>query len=392
MREKIFGFKKNIFFLGTISFFNDMSSDMIAPLLPLFLKNVLGAPYAFIGLIEGVAESSSSIFKLIFGWMSDCFKHRKPFVVAGYSVATICRPFIALAIHPWQILIIRFTDRFGKGIRSAPRDALIADSVDPAERGRAFGFQRAMDHFGAVIGPLIASALLYLFLNDYRKVFWFSLIPGIIAVILAMLIKEPDKLSKISNKKLNLSLKPFDLRFKYFITIAFIFTLGNSSDAFLLLRAQNMGVATIVIPILWAVHHIIKSVSSTPAGIVADKLGKKKVIITGWLIYGATYLGFAFASKTYQLWLLFILYGLFFGLNEGTERAFVADLVPSELRGSAFGLYNFSLGIGFLPASIILGLLWQKFGPSFAFSFGAGLALLAAILLALFVKEKRYQN
>jgi len=386
--KKIFSFKKNVVLFGFVSLLNDISSDIIIPLLPLFLKNVLSASFAFIGVIEGIAESTASILKLVSGWLSDRLRHRKPFVVAGYLIANVTRPFIALATKPWHVLTVRFLDRTGKGIRTSARDVLIAESCDIQERGKAFGFQRAMDNAGAVIGPLLASGLLYLFLNNYRKVFWFAVIPGIMAVILALFVQEKKQIV-CQEKPFRLSLKDFDARFKKFLLIVFIFTLGNSSDAFLILRSQDAGLIPLTIPLLWAVHNAVKSLASMPGGMLSDRLGRKKIIIAGWTVYAAIYAGFAFCTSAWQVWALFIGYGLYYGLTEGTERALVADLVPPELRGSAYGMYYFALGIGLFPASLILGFLWQKFGPAMAFGTGAGLSLLAAVMMTVLIKENR---
>lgn len=376
------GITKNVFVLGIVSFLTDVSTEMVYPIIPLFLTTVLGAGTAFVGLVEGIAESTASILKLFSGWLSDKLDKRKSIVVIGYTLSSLTRPLIAISTAAWHILVIRFIDRVGKGVRTSPRDALIADSTDCRSWGKAFGFHRSMDHLGAVVGPLLAFLFLYCFKDNYRGVFWLATIPAIICVIvLVAFVSEKKHEIKRPIAPVALTLKPFSRRFRYLLLIILIFTLGNSSDAFLILRAKGLGVSVALIPIIWVVLHIVKSLSSTPGGILSDKLGRKNVIILGWLIYGLAYLGFGFAAKAYQAWLLFAFYGIYFGLTEGVEKALVTDLVPTELRGTAFGFYNFVIGIAALPASLILGVLWQTVGCKIAFSFGAFLALIAMVML-----------
>lgn len=387
--KSIFGFSKNIFYLGLVSFFTDISSEMIYPLMPIFLTTILKAPIAFVGVVEGIAESTASILKLVFGWYSDKLGKRKFFASLGYTVSSCVRPLIAFAVYPWHVLVVRFADRVGKGIRTAPRDALIADTCDPCEKGKAFGFNRAMDHAGAVIGPLVAAGLLLIFINSYRLVFALSFIPALAAVfIIIFLVKEKKSNDICVGTGRDLSLQKLSNNFKFYLFTILIFTLGNSSDAFLILRAKDIGVPIAFIPILWVLLHIVKMASSTPGGALSDKFGRKKVIVAGWIIYFLVYLGFAFAKTPLQIWILFAVYGFFFGLTESAEKAFVADLVKPEVRGSAYGVYNFAIGIGALPASVIMGVLWQRFGVVTAFSFGAILAVISAFLL-LMVKPTR---
>lgn len=391
--KKIFGFSKNIFYLGLVSFFTDISSEMIYPLMPIFLTTVLKAPMAFVGVVEGVAESTASILKLVSGWYSDKIGKRKLFASIGYTISSCVRPLIAFAVYPWHVLAVRFADRVGKGIRTAPRDALIADTCEPDEKGKAFGFNRAMDHAGAVIGPLIAFGLLLIFINNYRFVFALSFIPALAAVfIIIFLVKEKKSEIACNKEPVKLSLKLFDKNFKFYLFTILIFTLGNSSDVFLILRAKDLGVPIAFIPILWVLLHIVKMASSTPGGALSDKFGRKKVIVSGWIIYFLVYLGFAFAKTPLQIWILFAIYGFFFGLTESAEKAFVADLVKPEVRGSAYGVYNFAIGIGALPASVIMGVLWQKFGVVTAFSFGAILAVISAFLLILVVRGRKIED
>ena len=370
-----------MFALAVVSFLTDVASDMTYPLLPLFLSTVLGASATAVGAIEGAAESTAALLKLGSGWLSDRVRRRKPLVLLGYGIASLIRPLIGLAQSAGQVLAVRVTDRVGKGIRSSPRDALIADSVDPAIRGRAFGFHRAADHAGAVAGPLLAFALLRWTDMDLRQLFLLTIIPGALAVAaLVFGVREAPRVTEPSNK--------FDRharlgrRFWAFLGILFLFTLGNSTDAFLLLRAADLGVDAALIPILWAMLHVVKSLSSTPGGALSDRLGRKPLLIAGWLIYAAVYFLLGRAGAEWHAWALFAVYGIYFGLTEGVEKALVADLVPADRRGAAFGWYNLALGLGALPASLIFGAIWDRWGAPTAFSFGAAMALVAAVGIA----------
>lgn len=359
----------------------DASSEMIYPLLPLFLVTTLGTSATFIGLIEGVAESTASLLKLASGWWSDRLGRRKAIVVAGYTLSACARPLVALAGAGWHVLVIRFTDRVGKGVRTAPRDALLAVSTQPDSWGKAFGFHRAMDHTGAIIGPLIAAALLAWVLTDLRVLFALAAIPGIMAVaLLVTAVKEPSVATPSGDPPIRLSLAPFSPRFKAVLGVVTLFTLGNSTDAFLLLKANATGVLPASIPLLWIVLHLSKAASSTPAGSLSDRIGRPPLIIAGWSLFAAVYAGFALADSAWQIWVLFAIYGIFFGLTEGVEKAYIADLAPAEHRGTAFGLYHAAVGLAALPASLLMGLVWDYLGPSAAFTLGAGLALLASIL------------
>lgn len=383
------GITRNVFMLGLVSFLTDLSTEMIYPLLPIFLTAVLKTGALFVGVVEGIAESTASLFKLFSGWISDKLNRRKILVIGGYSLSGLTRPLIAISTAGWHVLIARFFDRVGKGVRTSPRDALIADSADKRYLGKSFGFHRAMDHAGAVVGPLIAFGLLTAFVENYRLVFWLAFIPAILTVLVLIFgVSEVRRREEEKTIPPTLTLKPFDARFKRFLLIVILFTLGNSSDAFLLLRAENLGVATALIPILWVVLHIVKMLSSMPGGMWSDKIGRRNVIIAGWSVYSLVYLGLALASSTWHIWLLFTVYGVYFGLTEGTEKALVADLAPSELRGTAYGVYHFAIGIAALPASLIMGALWQKFNPTVAFSFGAVLAFVAMALLFLVLPKR----
>ena len=367
---------------------------MIYPLLPLFLSSVLGASASFIGVIEGTAESVAALLKLASGWWSDRVKKRKPLVVLGYGIASFVRPFTAMAQSATQVLAIRLADRVGKGIRTSPRDALLADSVDPSMRGKSFGFHAAADNAGAVLGPLTAFALLKWAHLSLRGVFWLAAIPGIIAfIVLVVAVKDVEhKAGSHSDGKTEGQADKSSLggRFWAYLTVVLLFTLGNSTDAFLLLRANQLGVAVALAPILWALLNFIKAALGTWGGGLSDRLGRKPLIITGWLIYAAVYFGFAQATAAWHAWALFAAYGLFYAMTEGTEKAFVADLVPQTRRGSAYGWYNLAIGLGALPASLIFGAIWDRSSPHAAFLFGASLALVAAIGMTL-VRPARSQ-
>jgi MFS family permease len=379
------GITGNVLILGLVSFFTDVSSEMIYPLLPLFLTSVLGAGPAFLGVIEGVAESTASLLKLISGIVSDRVQHRKRLVLFGYSISALMRPLIGAAGSAFTVLLVRTGDRVGKGIRTSPRDALIADSVDPTIRGKAYGFHRSMDHAGALVGPLIATLLLSYFVTNLRSVFWLAAIPGAIAVLLIVWKVTEIERSAPANSQIRLALLPAGPLRRYLL-ILFLFTLGNSSDAFLLLKAGTLGVPAFRIPLLWAFFHLVKMLSSMPFGALSDRVGRRSVIVAGWCVYSLSYLGYGFATTEWQIWLLFAFYGLFYGLTEGVEKALVADMADASLRGAGFGWYNFAIGSGALPASIVFGVIWQHFGGVAPFLFGAALSAVSAVLLLLLVK------
>jgi MFS family permease len=373
---------RNVVALGLVSFFTDMSSEMIYPLLPVFLTATLGASAAFVGAIEGTAESVSALLKLASGWWSDRVQRRKPLVLAGYALASVARPLVAVAQSAGQVLAIRVTDRVGKGVRNSPRDALIADSVDASIRGRAFGYQRAWDNAGAVAGPLIAFALLQWEALTLRHVFWLAVVPGAVAVAVVVWgVREVPQDATRSGPPLDLS-QPMGGRFWAFMSVIFVFTLGNSTDAFLLLRAKQLGVPLALTPIIWALLNAVKSLTNTPGGALSDRIGRRPTLMVGWLLYAAVYLAFAHASRQWQAWTLFGVYGIYFGFTEGAERALVSDVVPAERRGTAFGWYNLAVGLGALPASLIFGVIWDRVGSGAAFTLGASLAVAAAVGIA----------
>jgi MFS family permease len=387
---------RNVLAISLVSLLNDASSEIIYPLLPFFLAFTLGASPRAIGMIEGAAESISGLLKLFSGYFSDRMGRRKGLVVFGYALAGFTRPLLAFATNWHQVLGLRLTDRVGKGIRSAPRDAMIADAAPVAERGLAFGFHRAMDHTGAVVGPLLSFLILFLVAvnpntptaSEYTKVFLFASLPALAAVLVAAFVVGESKRQTTSSVSEpappRLSLRGFDSNFKRFLVILALFTLSNSSDAFLLLRAEPAGVSTATL--LWATLHVSKVLSSLVGGDLSDRLGRKRLIVNGWILYAAVYAGFAFVSSAWMAWMLFIIYGIYFGLAEGAEKALVADMVRSEQRGTAYGLYNLALSITYLPASLLMGAVWEWRGPQTAFILSAGIGLVAALLLLLMVK------
>ena len=388
--KKIFGFGKNVTVAGLVSFFMDVSSEMIYPLVPLFLANVIGVNKSVIGLIEGVAESTASLLKVFSGWCSDRIGNRKWLMAAGYGISTLSRPFVALATGWQQVMGSRFIDRFGKGVRTAPRDAIIAESADRASLGRAFGLHRSMDTMGAVVGPALAFFLLGIFSNDYRKVFWLSMIPGVIAVLLIIFfITEKKKAVVAHADRPKLTFKHFDWKFKFFVAIAGLFAIGNSSDVFLILRAQQVGVSTVMVPVVYLLFNLVYSLSAIPAGIAADKFGKKRVILLGFILFAFLYYGFAIASDTKAVWVLFGLYGLFMGLTEGIQKAFLATIIPQDFKATAFGVFNTVVGLAMLPASLIGGWLWDHVSPSATFYFGAMTAAASAVLFIVFISIVR---
>jgi len=394
---------RNVFTIGLVSLLNDASSEIIYPLLPLFLTLVLGASPKVIGIIEGAAESISSLLKLFAGYFSDRRGRRKGFVVFGYAVANAVRPLLAFATSWYQVLAIRLTDRVGKGVRTAPRDALIADAVRPEERGIAFGFHRAMDHAGAMIGPLIGFLFIYFFAadrnrltaHDYTKIFLLASVPALAAVLVAAIFlreREEKPQAHTLGISLRLSLTGFDSNFKKFLVVVALFTLSNSSDAFLIKRASDVGVSALSIPLLWAALHASKVLSSLVGGDLSDRLGRKTMIAAGWFLYAAVYTGFAFVSSAGEAWMLFLIYGIYFGLAEGTEKALVADLVRPEQRGTAFGLYNLAFSVTVLPASLLMGFIWDWRGATTAFILSGCLGASAALLLLTLVRTRTEQS
>ena len=397
---------RNVVALGMVSLLTDVSSEMIYPLLPVFLTATLGASASMLGAIEGAAESTASLLKLGSGWWSDRVRRRKPLIVFGYGLAALARPLMALAQSATQVLAIRLADRVGKGVRGAPRDALLADSVDVSIRGRAFGFQRSADHFGAFAGPLIAFVLIQWRHMDLRTVFWLAAIPGALGVLVLLgLVREhlapatspgPESLAVAAGApdsgapalERNAA-TPMPASFWSYLGIVLLFTLGNSTDAFLLLRANQLGVPLAMTGILWAALHAVKSALSTAGGALSDRIGRVRTLVLGWLAYALVYFGFAMATTQWHAWALFLSYGVYFALTEGPERALVADIVPSNRRGKAFGWFHLTVGLGALPASLVFGLVWDRGGAHVAFLMGATLALAASAALAAFAYRGR---
>ena len=391
---------RNVWAVGFTSFFMDVSSEMVINIVPLFLANVLGVQTAVIGLIEGIAEATASILKLFSGWLSDKLHGRKWLAVLGYGLSALVKPFFYFA-NSWGVIAgVRWGDRVGKGIRTAPRDALVADSTTTENRGLAFGFHRAMDTAGAMFGIIIAALAVWLAQANnldlsrptFQTIVLLSLIPAFLAVI-SLTIGAKDVPVTGARDLPRFSVKSMGKPFMIYLVIVSIFTLGNSSDAFLVLRAQNLGISVLGILVMLAVFNLIYALISTPAGSLSDRVGRRRLIVGGWLVYAFIYLGFALSTQAWHIWLLYIVYGLYYGMAYGTANALVADLVPAEVRGTAYGTYNAVIGLLAFPASLIAGILWQGtgnwsgFGASAPFFFGAGMALLATLLMVFWMPK-----
>jgi MFS family permease len=372
------GVSRNVFLLGLVSLCTDASSEMIYALIPLFLTSVLGAPVAVVGLIEGLAEATASTFKGISGWVSDRVGKRRPLVIAGYGLAAVTKPLLALAVGWPLVLTARVLDRFGKGLRGSPRDALIADSSEEALRGRAFGFHRSTDQAGAVIGPLLALPLLALLHQDLRALFVVAFIPAALGVAVLTAVRETGKGAAAGAALPRFRLRDTDSAFRRFLAVMLLFTIGNSSDMFLILRAQQLGMGTRQIVLLFAAFNAVYVLSAYPAGVLSDRIGRKRVLIAGMAVFALVYAGFGLARAPAAIWPLFAIYGLYQGLTDGTSRAFIVDLVAPEHRATALGVFAMAAGLATFPASVIAGVLWQKLGPSAPFFYGAATAALAA--------------
>jgi len=395
-----FNIPRPVWLLGWVSFFTDTASEMIYPLLPLFLTRVLGAGAMSLGIIEGVAEAANSVLKIVSGRMADRMGAPKPLVLAGYGLSSAVRPLIGLATGWTQVLALRFTDRLGKGIRGAPRDAMLAMFADPRQRGRVYGFHRAMDHAGAVLGPLLASAFLYVYPGSYRTLFMLTLVPGAIVMLILWWLPSPrrdrhatpagdivDRPSRGEAASSGGAALPST--FYKAVAVITLFTLGNASDAFLLLRISDLGVAAFWIPLLWSALHVVKVVASLAGGEWSDRFGRRRLIALGWIAYALVYAGFGLFETLPIVIAIFLSYGIYFGLTEGVEKAWIVDMTPATLRGTAFGIYNAALGLGSLAASVVFGLIWTRVSPEAAFFTGAGLALIAAALLPAVVPDTR---
>jgi MFS family permease len=414
-------FPKAVWLLGWVSLATDAASEAIYPLLPFFLTRVLSAGAISVGIVEGAAEAANSILKIASGRVADRSKRKRPLVLLGYSVSSAARPLIALATTWTQVFTIRVLDRVGKGVRGAPRDAMLATWADPSNRGKVYGFHRSMDHFGAVVGPALASLFLVIFPEQYRWLFGLTIIPGAIAVALILLVPEkrdteqPSGLRLPSNgtsqstmaarsggdSQIERTSHPSDVpeptvksdqlprRFYWFMGVLTLFALGNSTDAFLLLRLTDAAGSPRLVPLMWAALHVVKAIVSVLAGSWSDRVGRRTVIAIGWLVYAVVYGGFAVSSTLAALLAWFMVYGFYFGFAEGTEKALVADLAPASRRGVAFGVYNAVTGFGALAASIVFGEIWNAFGAPSAFAVGAAIAILATALLFVVVPASR---
>ena len=384
--DKAIPLNRTVKALGVVSLLNDFSSEVTVRTLPLFLSNILGVRIGIIGLIEGIAESTATLLQLVSGYLSDRIGRRKALTLCGYGLSNFTKPLLYFGTAGWGVVLaIRFLDRVGKGIRTAPRDALIADVTPPEQRGKAFGFRKAMDKTGAVMGLMIGALVLYLSQQDsltltletYLWLVLLAVLPGLAAVVvLAGWVEEGSKTAAAARSKFRWS--EVDGRFWGFVGVLVLFTLGNSSDAFLMLRAQTLGLSTVEIFLVVAGFNLVISLSSTKGGALSDVLGRRGLIVAGWIIYAVIYLGFAFASAWWHAWILYAGYGLYYGAFQGAASALVADLVPEDLRGTAYGIFNAALGIAAFPASLLAGLLWDWYGPAAPFLAGGALALMAA--------------
>lgn len=384
-QKKIFGIEWNIFFAGLTSFLTDTTTKMVYAVMPLFLMSI-GASKIELSLIEGVAESTASVLKALSGWWSDKVGKNKPFMVVGYAITAIISPLFSIVTSPMQVLMLRFTERVGKGIRTAPRDSLIAGSSSENKKGKSFGFHKAMDNSGAIIGPLLAFTVLSVFPGGYRKVFLLAAVPGLLGVFtIIFFIKEAKKHKTSLPGKIEL--KDFPLRFYMFLAIAFIFTLGNSTDALLLVKANDIGITAVFIPLVYLIFNSVSVIFAIPAGILSDKIGRERLIIFGYLLYSLIYFGFGRTNEKMTVILLFALYGLYSAATDGVQKALVADLIDKN-RGTGLGIYNSLIGITLLPASLIAGFLYDKINNQAPFYFGSAMAFTAAILMFVFYRRK----
>lgn len=385
MLNPLFALPRTVWLLGLVSFFNDTASELVYPLVPIYLASVLMAGPKALGLIEGVAEATGSLLKLFSGVMSDRLQATKYWVVGGYTVAAIARPLLAFTTAWPMVLALRFADRVGKGLRTSPRDALLALTVDKEHRGLAFGLHRAMDNAGAVVGPLLAAWLLVEHI-PLKDVFLWASLGGVMAVLLALSVQEPKRDASLPAYRFNWNVKALPAPFKRYLLVVALFTLGNASNMFLLLRAKDMGLPEYQVPLLWALVSLTASLFSMPLSAFSDKLGRVRLIVSGWLVYSVFYLLLGFNGQPWLVWPLFAFYGLFMAATEGAEKALVADMVSKEVLGTAYGWFNLTTGIMLLPASIIFGWLWQTTSPLVAFGFSGTCALFAALLLGVWVR------
>jgi len=377
----------NIILLGITSLLTDISSEMVYPILPIYLVNQLGAGPAILGLIEGIAESLSSLLKVFSGYFSDKTKSRKPFTIAGYSASAVGKLLLYASFNWWFVLAARTVDRFGKGVRTAPRDALIADSAHDKKKGAAFGLHRAMDTLGATIGVLAAYLIITKYKGAFKNIFLFSLIPALFGVLFLFFVKENKGRIRASAARVQFKWSALDKRLKYFLVFTFIFALGNSSNQFLLLRAKDLGSPLSQVILFYLVYNIIFGLVTYPASRLSDSIGRKKLLVLGYLFYGLVYLWFAVNSSVNSLWFMFGVYGLYTAFTEGVEKALVADIAPVQMRATAIGLHATLVGIGLLPASLLAGILWRFLGPAWAFYFGSFMGVTASVGLWFILKD-----
>lgn len=372
---------KNVLMLGIVSLLNDASSDMVYPLIPIFLTTTLGASFVTVGIIEGIAETTASVLKVFSGWLSDKLHKRKPLTVLGYGLSMIAKPLLAFAQAPWHVLAVRFSDRVGKGIRTAPRDALIAESTNPKFLGLAYGFHKTMDTIGATLGPLLAFILLPILNENLRSLFLLSFVASFLALAALTLFVKEKKEYEHKHTPPKFSFKILPLPYKLFLAAIAIFALGNFSDAFLFLRAQNVGIAPELIPILYAISNIVFAGSATFFGRLADKIGPYKIMMGGYAIFALTHIGFATIASVSTVWLLFPMFGLFSAMTEGIQKIVAVKISDPELKGSMLGLMHTTIGLVQLPAGIIAGLLWEKINVSVPFFFSSITAGIAIIMM-----------
>jgi len=389
-RKKVFGIEWNTFFTGTTSLLTDTATKMIYSVMPLFLMSI-GASKTELSIIEGIAESTASVLKVLSGWWSDRIGKNKPFLIIGYAFTAFISPLFSLVTSPLQVLMLRFTERIGKGIRTAPRDSLIAGSSSEGKKGRSFGFHKAMDNSGAILGPLLAFFILGVFPLNYRKVFLLAFIPGILGVLtIVFFIKETGK--KRGENLGKIAFKDFSIRYYMFLGIIFIFTLGNSTDALLLVKANDIGISSLFIPLVYLVFNSVSVLFAVPAGMLSDKFGRERLIIFGYLLYSIIYFGFGRTNNKFIVIMLFALYGLYSAATDGVQKALVSDLIDENKRGTGLGIYNSLIGITLFPASVIAGILYDGYGNNAPFYFGSAMAFYASILMCLFYWKYYKQN
>jgi len=393
-RKATSGITKNVIGISLVSFFNDIASEMIYPIVPIFLTTVLGAPVTIVGLIEGIAESTASILRVFSGWFSDKFKNRKPFMVAGYALSALSKLLIAISLH-WSVVMGgRFLDRFGKGVRTSARDALLAENCDASCRGRVFGFHRAIDTMGALVGPLVALVLLQMFNDNIRLIFFLAVIPAVVGVILLIAFVKDIRKEQNTVDAVPPSLRGVKLSrdFKIFLLVSAVFAVGNSSDAFLILRAQNLGFSLGLTIVVYTVFNAAYALTSFPAGILSDRIGQKKVLLYGFCLFAVIYSLFGIVTEAVYLWILFPLYGLYMALTEGIGKAYISHLTDKDYAGTTYGIYQTLIGIMTFFSSLIAGFLWKYIGPGAPFIFGGITAIVAFIIFSFSGEKYRYYS